>query len=61
MLDQFRDKSPGARSWIENFHMSIDKLLAEILLAQPVCAFDHEAYDLVRRIETSAALLLITA
>ena len=51
MLQQFADESPGSGRGIENFDAFVDQRLAEMLLAQPVRALDHEAHDLLRRID----------
>jgi hypothetical protein len=51
MLDQLGDKGAGAGGGVEYFNIPIDQLLAEMVLAQPVGAFDHETHNLARRID----------
>ena len=50
MLQEIDDEGSRARRRIEDFHVLVDQLLAKMLLAEPVGAFDHEAHDFVRRI-----------
>ncbi len=61
MLDQFGDEGAGAYGGIEDFDILVDQRFAEMLLAQPVGALDHEAHDLVRRIDDAepVGLLLV--
>ena len=59
MLDQFGDEGAGAGGRIEDFHVLVDQRLAEVLLAQPVGALDHEAHDLVRRVDDAEAVGLL--
>ena len=56
VLDQFGDEGAGAGGGIEDFHLLVDQRLAEMLLAQPVGALDHEAHDLVRRVDHAEAV-----
>ena len=51
MLEQFADEGAGAGGRVEDFDVAGRSGLAEVLLAQPVGALDHEAHDLVRRVD----------
>ena len=51
MLQQFADEGAGAGGRIEDLDVPVDQGLAEMLLAQPVGALDHEADDFVRRVD----------
>ena len=51
VLDQFADEGAGAGRGVEDLDVLVDQVLAEVLLAQPVGALDHEADDLVRRVD----------
>ena len=50
-FEQFDDEGAGAGGGIEDFHPAVDQVLAEVLLAQPVGAADHEADDLAGGID----------
>ena len=51
MLQEFANKSAGSRRGVENFDARVDEVLAEMLFAKPIGAFDHEAHDFVWRVD----------
>ena len=51
VLEQLADEGAGAGGRVEDLDVVVDQVAAEVLLAQPVGAFDHEAHDLVRRVD----------
>ena len=51
VLDQLADEGAGAGGRVEDVHVLVDQAAPEVLLAEPVGALDHEADDLVRRVD----------
>ena len=51
MLQQFGDKSTGAHCRVKDLHITINEIPAEVFVAEPVGALDHEAHDLVGGID----------
>ncbi len=51
VFEQFADEGAGTGGRIEDFHILVDQVAAEVLFAQPVGRLDHEAHDLVRRVD----------
>ena len=51
VLHQLADEGAGAGGRVEDLHVLVDQVLAEVLFAEPVGAVDHEAHDLVGRID----------
>ena len=51
VFDQLADEGAGAGGGIEDVDVLVDQVAAEVLLAEPVGAVDHEADDLVRRVD----------
>ena len=50
VFQQLTNKSSRAGGWIENFDIAVNQVPAEVLLAQPVSALDHEPDDFVGRV-----------
>src|ERR1700722_20185300 len=62
MLQELADEGAGAGCGIEDLDIVVDKRLAEMVLTQPFGALNHEANDLVRRVdhaETICSLRII--
>ncbi len=51
VFQQFADEGAGAGGRVEDFHVLVDQVLAEVLFAEPVGAVDHEAHDFVGRVD----------
>ena len=56
VLEQLANEGarPGGR--VEDLDVLVDQVAAEVLLAQPVGALDHEADDLVRRVDNAESV-----
>ncbi len=51
MFQELDDQSACPRRWVKNLNVAVDQAFAEVLLAKPIGAFDHEAHNLVGRID----------
>ncbi len=51
VLQQLADEGARAGGRVQDLHVAIDQALAEVLLAQPIGTVDHEAHDLVGRVD----------
>jgi hypothetical protein len=56
MLEELADEGPGSGRRIEDVDVAVDEIPTEVLLAQPIGALDHEADDLVGRIDDPQAV-----
>jgi hypothetical protein len=56
VLQQLADVGAGARGRVEDVHVAVDQVLAEVGFAQPVGAVDHEAHDLVGGVDHAQAV-----
>lgn len=56
VLQQFADVGARTGGRVEDIHVLIDQVLAEVLLAQPVSTVDHEAYDFVGGVDHAQAV-----
>ena len=48
VFQQFADKGAGSGGGVENFHVLVDQVFAEVFFGEPVRAVYHEAHDFVR-------------
>ena len=51
VLQQFADEGARASGRVEDVHILVDQVFAKVLFAQPVGPVDHEAHDLVGRVD----------
>ena len=56
MLQHLADERAGAGGGVEDLDVFVDQVSPEVLLAELVGAFDHEADDLVRRVDDAEAV-----
>ncbi len=56
VFEQLADEGAGSRRRIENLHILVDQVAAEVLLAQPVGRLDHEAHDFVGRVDDAETI-----
>jgi hypothetical protein len=56
VLQQLADVGAGARGRVQDVHVAVDQVLAEVGFTEPVGAVDHEAHDLVGRVDHAQAV-----
>jgi hypothetical protein len=56
VLQQLADVGAGARGRVEDVHVAVDQVLAEVLFTEPVGAVDHEAHDFVGGVDHAQAV-----
>ena len=56
VLQQFANKSTRPRGGVQNIDAWVDQVFAEVLFTQPVGAVNHEAHDLIGRIDHAQAV-----
>ena len=56
VFDQLGDEGARAGGGVEDFHALVAQRLAEVLEDQMVGALDHEAHDLIRRVDHAQAV-----